>query len=148
MESLLQVSEITLQYRPAIGRKPTVKSALNTYILLRELYSPETICLQENFIVLYLNRTNRVLSAYKASTGGITGTVADLRLIFAAALKIAATGIILSHNHPSESLKPSTQDIDLTAKFKAAGDILDVKVIDHLIITSCAYYSFADEGLL
>jgi DNA repair protein RadC len=89
-----------------------------------------------------------VLGIYEVSTGGMTGTVADPKLIFAAALKGAACGIILAHNHPSNNLKPSISDEQLTTKIKEGGKLLDIKLLDHLIISSEGYYSFADEGLL
>jgi len=82
------------------------------------------------------------------SKGGITGTLVDSRLIFKQALELSATGLILCHNHPSGTLKPSASDISLTNKIKKGGDVLDIKVLDHLIITEKEYYSFADEGIL
>lgn len=104
--------------------------------------------LQESFKVLMLNRGNKVLCLCNASSGGITGTVADPRLIFTAALKASAVSIILAHNHPSGLLVPSRADEELTMKFKGAGQLLDIKVVDHLILTIETYYSFADEGLI
>ena len=95
-----------------------------------------------------MNRANKVLGVYKVSSGGVTGTVADPKQIFTAALKANACAIVLSHNHPSGNLKPSRQDEQLTSKIKEAGSFLDIKVLDHIIVTSEAYYSFADEGLL
>ena len=82
------------------------------------------------------------------SSGGITGTVADPRLILAAALKVAACSIMLAHNHPSTSLKPSKADEELTSKIKYAAQFHDIKVLDHVIVSSEGYYSFADEGVL
>jgi DNA repair protein RadC len=102
----------------------------------------------EQFKVLFLNRANKVLCLYNLSSGGITGTVADPRLIYSAALKVNALSLILCHNHPSGSLKPSDADKQLTQKIKNAGSYFDMKVFDHLIITSEAYFSFNDEGLL
>ncbi len=98
--------------------------------------------------VLLLNRANKVLGVYEVSTGGISGTVADPRLIFVAALKANACSLIISHNHPSGNLKPSRHDEELTAKIKQAGEFLDIKLLDHLIVTPEAYYSFGDEGIL
>ena len=82
------------------------------------------------------------------SKGGITGTLVDVRLVLKNALEVGATGIILAHNHPSGTLKPSEADKQITAKIKTAGTALDIKLLDHLIITEQAYVSFADEGLL
>lgn len=102
----------------------------------------------EEFWVLYLNNSNRILKSAQLSKGGITGTVVDVRLAFKEALQLGAVGIILAHNHPSGTLKPSQADIQLTKKLKLAGDSLDIKVLDHLIITEKAYFSFADENML
>ena len=102
----------------------------------------------EVFAVLFLNRANKINHFEIISQGGMTGTVADPRLILAGAIKVAACGMILVHNHPSGSLKPSGADIDLTKKIKTAGTYFDMKVFDHLIITSETYLSFADEGVL
>lgn len=102
----------------------------------------------EEFWVLYLNRGNKVLLKESISQGGVAGTVADVKIIFKKALELLASGVILAHNHPSGSLLPSKPDMDLTRKMKQAGDLLEVQVIDHLIITDGGYYSFADEGTL
>ncbi len=97
---------------------------------------------------MFLNRANKALGAYEVSTGGISGTVADPRIIFAAALKANCCGIILSHNHPSGNLKPSRQDEELTQKIKQGGQLLEINLLDHLIITPEGYFSFSDEGLI
>lgn len=102
----------------------------------------------EEFWILYLNNSNKVIKSGQLSKGGITGTLVDVRLVFKEALQHGAVGIILAHNHPSGTLKPSQADIQLTKKLKIAGDSLDIKVLDHLIVTEKAYFSFADENLL
>ena len=102
----------------------------------------------EEFWVMYLNRANKIITAQKISLGGITGTVADTRIIFKNALDHFACGIILCHNHPSGNLTPSEEDKSLTKKIKQAGQLLDINTLDHLIISDAGYYSFADEGLL
>ena len=102
----------------------------------------------EEFWILYLNNSNKVIKSAQLSKGGITGTVVDVRLAFKEALQLGAVGIILAHNHPSGTLKPSQADIQLTKKLKIAGDSLDIKVLDHLIVTEKAYFSFADENML
>ena len=119
-ESLLTAAEIEISYRPSIASKPVIKSALDAYTYLRPFYTDATIFLQEQFVVAYLSRANRILGVYRASAGGITGTVADLRLILAIGLRTCATAIILSHNRPSASLIPSTADIDLTKRLNQA----------------------------
>lgn len=102
----------------------------------------------EEFWILYLNNSNRIIKSDQLSKGGITGTLVDVRLVFKEALQVGAVSIILAHNHPSGTLKPSQSDIQLTKKLKLAGDSLDIKVLDHLIVTEKAYFSFADENLL
>lgn len=101
----------------------------------------------EEFWVLFLNNSNKVLSKSQLSKGGISGTFVDVRLIFKLALEIGATGLILCHNHPSGNTMPSDADKQITKKIRDAGDHLDVKVLDHLIITESKYYSFVDEGI-
>lgn len=100
----------------------------------------------EMFMLMYLSRANEFIGAEPVSTGGRTGTVADPRVIFEKAIKRKAISIILAHNHPSGQKFPSQQDIDLTTKLVQAGTVLEIKVLDHLIITQNGYYSFADEG--
>lgn len=102
----------------------------------------------EEFWIVYLNNSNRILKSAQLSKGGITGTLVDVRLVFKEALQLGAVGVILAHNHPSGTLKPSQSDIQLTKKLKIAGESLDIKVLDHLIITEKAYFSFADENML
>lgn len=102
----------------------------------------------EEFWIIYLNNSNKVLQKNQLSKGGITGTLVDVRLALKVALEVGAVGIILAHNHPSGTLKPSEADKQITQKLKKAGESLDIKVLDHLIITENAYFSFADEGML
>ena len=102
----------------------------------------------EEFWIVYLNNSNKVIQKNQLSKGGITGTLVDVRLALKTALEVGATGIILAHNHPSGTLKPSEADKQLTSKLGAAAKSLDIKVLDHLIITEKAYFSFADENLL
>ncbi len=102
----------------------------------------------EEFWVMFLNRANRLIKAECVSKGGLSGTVVDNRIIFKKALLKLSSGLILAHNHPSGNLNPSQADIQLTKKIEEGGKMLDIKVIDHLIITESGYFSFADEGLL
>lgn len=104
--------------------------------------------LVEEFKILLLNWRNRVLGLVHISSGGFSGTIADPKVIFAAALKACASGIILCHCNPSGELDPSREDIALTNKLKDGGALLDVKILDHLIISKDSFYSFADEGLI
>lgn len=102
----------------------------------------------EEFWVLFLNNSNKILAKSQISKGGLTSTLVDVRVLFKQAVELAAVGIIVCHNHPSGKLIPSTADKQLTQKIKEAGQTLDIKLLDHLIITEKAYFSFADEGLL
>ena len=102
----------------------------------------------EEFWIIYLNNSNKVIQKNQLSKGGITGTLVDVRLALKTALEVGATGIILAHNHPSGTLKPSNSDKQLTTKLNTAAQSLDIKILDHLIITEKAYFSFADESLL
>jgi DNA repair protein RadC len=102
----------------------------------------------EVFVAVYMNRSNRIQHHEVISTGGITGTVADPRIILKRALEHDATAIILCHNHPSGSLKPSKADEDLTYKIREAARYFDIQILDHIIVSDEGYYSFADEGLL
>ncbi|MCH7524318.1 MAG: DNA repair protein RadC [Bacteroidetes bacterium] len=102
----------------------------------------------EEFWIIYVNNSNKVIRKNQLSKGGITGTLVDVRIVLKNALEVGATGIILVHNHPSGTLNPSEADKQLTKKLKTAGESLDIKVLDHLIITEKAYFSFADENLL
>lgn len=116
--------------------------------ILRKCFNSDTLLLQEQFIVLMLNNSNRVLGFYPLSTGGITNTTVDLRLLFSTAIKSFATSIIISHNHPSGNLKPSEADKHITNKIKEAGKLLDIRLLDHIILTDESYFSFADDALI
>lgn len=102
----------------------------------------------EEFWVLFLNNSNKVLAKTQISKGGLTATVVDVRLLFKRAVELTSVGLIVCHNHPSGKLQPSNADKQLTQKIKQAGHTLDIKLLDHLIITEKAYFSFADEGIL
>jgi len=102
----------------------------------------------EEFWIIYLNNSNKIIHKCQLSKGGITGTVVDVRLVFKIGIEQNATGIILCHNHPSGVLMASEADRQITRKLKIAGENLDIKVLDHLIVTETSYYSFADEGIL
>lgn len=102
----------------------------------------------EEFWILMLDRSNKIIDCENISKGGVSGTVVDARLIFKSAIQNLASGIILCHNHPSGNNKPSQSDMDLTRKLKDAGNLLDIKILDHVIISGRNYYSFADEGMI
>jgi DNA repair protein RadC len=147
---LYNVAEVELIYKSKVkaSERPLITTSKDAYKLLLQLWDENKIEFVEQFKVLFLNRANKVIGAYEVSTGGISGTVADPRLIFVAALKANCCAIVVSHNHPSGNLKPSRQDEELTQKIKQAGQLLDIRLLDHVIVTSEGYYSFADEGVL
>jgi DNA repair protein RadC len=153
MEAVLPaVAEIAVVYRnkQKASERAQINSSTDAHRCLLQGFNPDTIALQESFLALYLNRANQVLGLYKVGVGGITGVVCDPRLILAVALKIGAVGIILAHNHPSGTLRPSRQDEDVTTKLKEAARFMDIKMLDHLILSPDreTYFSFADDGLL
>ncbi|MBL7872026.1 MAG: JAB domain-containing protein [Cyclobacteriaceae bacterium] len=147
---LYQVAEIQLTYKSNV--KPSLRPKINTsrdaYNILLENWDDSKIEFIEQFKVILLNRANKVLGIVEISTGGVSGTVADPKVILGAALKAAASGFIMAHNHPSGNLTPSQTDIDLTRKLKEGGRFLEIQLLDHVIVTTEGYYSFADEGLV
>lgn len=102
----------------------------------------------EEFWILYLNNSNKIIEQFQISKGGITGTLVDVRITLRKALELGAVSLILTHNHPSGNLNPSEADKQLTKKLKSAAESLDIKILDHIIVTEKSYFSFADEGLL
>ena len=145
---LNEVAEIKVSYKTTNTPKIKITTGDDAFKVLLSSWNSDTIELQEEFKVLLLNRANEVLGIYPLSKGGITGTLVDQRLIFAVALKCNATGIILCHNHPSSTLKPSDSDVTLTRSIKKCADLLQITLIDHLIITKKGFYSFSNEGML
>ncbi|HYV95665.1 MAG TPA: DNA repair protein RadC [Chitinophagales bacterium] len=125
--------------------KEKIITSRDAYDMLYPLVADKS---HEEFWIVLLNRGNKVIEKILVSSGGLTGTVADVRMIFNHAIKSQATSLVLCHNHPSGNVSPSQTDIDLTKKLVKAGETLDIKVVDHLIIGENKYYSFADEGLL
>jgi DNA repair protein RadC len=143
------IAEIQISYVPAIAEKPIITGSVDAFAALEPFFPKSTIALQEQFVCMYLNRANRVLGVFPVSIGGISSTVADVRLILSVALKTAASSIILAHNHPSGNLEPSVQDKYLTERIKKAADLIEVSVQDHLVLApNRKYFSFSDEGLL
>ncbi len=147
---LNQVAEVELIYKSKVKPSARLKitNAKDAYAIFKETWDENKIELQEQFKVLLLNKGNKVLGLYEVSTGGLTGTVADPKLIFSAALKASACTLVLAHNHPSGNLNPSSADIQLTNKIKEGGKLLDITLLDHIILSSESYLSMADEGLI
>lgn len=146
-----QVNEIKVSYKERITSPfwPKIKSSKDVAEMLIETWDNDTIALHESFKVILLNNNNKVKGIYQLSKGGITGTAVDLRILFAVVLKTLSVAIILTHNHPSGTLKASDADKQITQKIKTAAELFDIKLLDHiLIVPSGEYYSFADEGIL
>ncbi len=149
-----EAKAITLAAALELGRRRHASSFLNKPFVPSSYEAAEFLKTKlkdyayEVFAVVYLNKANKVNDYSIISTGGITGTVADPRIILKKALEVQATSLVLCHNHPSGNLKPSKQDEELTAKIKEAARHLDIKIMDHLIVSEEGYFSFADEGLL
>ncbi len=128
-----------------LEEKPKISGSHDAF----QLVKGDIIDLQhEEFWVLLLNRANRLIRKKRISEGGVSGTVADPKIIFKLALEDLASGIIVVHNHPSGNLTPSQTDISLTKKLSDAGKVMEIQLLDHLIIAGQKYYSFADEGVL
>jgi DNA repair protein RadC len=146
-QDLYKISEVELIYKSKVkaSERPQVTCADDVYKVLMSLWDENKIELVEQFHILLLNQANRVIGASVMSTGGMTGTVADIRLMFATALKARACKIIIAHNHPSGNLTPSGADTDLTRKVKEAGEFLDLRLLDHLIVSKEGYYSFEEQ---
>jgi len=125
--------------------KISVKSSRTVFDLFHPLLGDLE---HEEFWLLMLNRANRVLGRYKVSQGGLAGTVIDTRIILKKALDNLATSIIVCHNHPSGNNQPSDADVKITEKLKKASEMLEIKLLDHVIIADKSYFSFADEGLI
>jgi len=142
--------EISLKYKSGEIKKIKITQSSDIFKLSKELLNKDTVELAEEFLVIYLNRANNTIGWLRLSQGGISGTVADQRLILATAIKCGASAIICIHNHPSGNMVPSIADINITKKIKEGGIILDITLLDHLIIAGNleTYYSFADEGIL
>jgi len=147
---VFQVAEIELVYNTGVkaSQRPKISRAEDAYDVLIRNWNMNKIDLVEEFKIMLLNHGGRVLGITTISSGGLTGTIADVRLIFAAALKGSATGIILAHNHPSGQLTASQPDKLITSQIVEAGKMLNIEVLDHLIITFEGFLSFSDEGLL
>lgn len=147
---LYEVAEINLSYSAKIksSQRPKVDCSRQVYEVFAKAWDQDRIEFVEDFKVMLLSRANRVLGIVTISSGGTAGTVVDIKLVYAAAIKSNSSSVIIAHNHPSGNLRPSEQDKRLTQRIKQAGNLLDIPVLDHVIMTTEGYYSFADEGEL
>lgn len=144
------LAEVEISYRSKVKAKDRkkVQTSRDAYDLVKGLYSVDTIEHHEQFVIVLLNRAGHALGWAKISEGGISGTVVDQRIVFQIALGANAVGLVISHNHPSGQVLPSEQDKSLTKKMVKAGELLDIRVLDHIIVAPDTYYSFADEAEL
>ncbi len=140
--------EITYRNKVRVSERPIIKCSNDAFAILLSIWNKDKIQYVEEFKIILLNFDNRVLGISQISSGSVTTTIADPKLIFATALKAHATSIILSHNHPSGSLRPSQEDLNMTNKLVEGGKLLDIKVLDHIIVTENGYLSICDEGLM
>ena len=149
MDKLFSIKEIDISYSYGTTKaeRETIKSSLDAKNIFRSALK-NSIEYKESFLVLILNNDNEILGIKKISEGGITSTVVDVRLVFQTILKAHGTAFIICHNHPSGKLEPSEADIKMTKKIKQGSQILDLKLLDHLILTKEDVLSFADTNLL
>lgn len=146
------LEEVYVGYKTKIQStdRVTVTNSRECYNHLFLAYDKDTFQYKESFFAMYLNRANKVLGVLKISEGGVCGTVCDARIIMQAALRLNASFIVLSHNHPSGNMKPSQSDIEITNRLQEAAKFMDMKILDHIIVSADenTYYSFGDEGRL
>ena len=148
-QSDITISEVKLIYRTKVkaSQRPQVKTSKDAFELFMEHWDLDSIEHVEEFKLMLLTRSNKVLGIASISKGGITGTVTDVRIILRYALKSNASGIIICHNHPSGNLQPSESDLAITRKVKDSAFLMDIQLLDHLIIIpEGRYYSMADDG--
>lgn len=142
------LAEVKLSYVTNVkdSDRPKITCSDDAAEILRTVFDPETIELQESAVILLINRANKLIGWYNCSVGGSTQTIMEVKFIVLAAILSTANQIILSHNHPSGNLTPSTHDVKLTKQIKDAANLFDIAVIDHIIMTAESYHSMADEG--
>lgn len=150
MENQYNISEIKVQYFPdfKLSERPSTSKSTDAYKILLTQWDAGLMQFLEEFKVIYLDNCNRVLGISDIAMGGRSSVSVDMKTIFSIALTCCASKIILSHNHPSGRLQPSSNDRALTTKAIEAGNFLDIEVCDHLILTPNGYFSFSDEGLI
>ena len=143
------IQEVVLHYKqPRIEDMPKILTSKDAEEVIRKVIDPNRIDHKEFFWVILINRSNSVLGVSRISEGTTSGTLVNIREIFQLVIKSNAMSIVLCHNHPSGNLKPSQADISLTRKIKECGQLFEVTVLDHIILTSDGYYSFVDKGML
>jgi len=148
-ETSLELAEVKVVYKRNRRNVIKIVKSKDAFEILYSLFNKDIIEYREEFFLLLINRANYMLGWIKLSIGGTTGTVVDPKIVFTLAVQTNACSIVLCHNHPSGNLSPSNADITLTERIKKIGELLDIKLLDHLIITpDGSYYSFTDDGML
>ncbi|MFZ2205313.1 MAG: JAB domain-containing protein [Minisyncoccia bacterium] len=149
LEKSLELAEVKVIYKRSRRDAIKIINSKDCFEILYSLFNKDIIEYREEFFLLLINRASNLLGWIKLSIGGTTGTVVDPKIVFTLAVQTNACSIVLCHNHPSGNLCPSQEDITLTERIKNGGKLLDIKLLDHLIITpDGSYYSFTDDGLL
>jgi DNA repair protein RadC len=148
------LAELKMSYRRRRSRRPkpvddtrhAIVDSKSCEAYLRQIWNQDTLELREEFVMVCLNGAHHAMGWVNISSGGLDSALADSRIIFGVALQTASAAIVVAHNHPSGSLKPSPHDLATTKRLRSAGEILSITLLDHLIITRDAYFSFADSG--
>lgn len=141
--------DVIYKYHSSLDDRPKLLSVVDTLEVLKDIYIENKLAIQEQFLVIYLNRSNVVIGWTNMFLGAIGGVSIDTRLIISAGLKLMASGVIISHNHPSGNVTPSKEDDAMTKKLRDAMELLDIKLLDHVIISpQFSYYSYANEGMI
>lgn len=150
--NISNLGEVTLNYKyhnPSIKDRPLITNSSDAVEVIKFVIDMQRIALQEQFIVIYLNQANKVIGTMNVFSGSIKSTVIDIKLILASGILLMSSGVIVAHNHPSGNLKPSREDLALTKRLSTALQYMEMKLVDHFIITPDEdYLSFANEGLL
>lgn len=144
------IAEIQISYSPTIEKQFRIRitKSSQAYESLLNSWNKNTLELQEEFKIILLNNANEILGIHSLSKGSTNGVNVDMKLLFAVVLKSCATSIIVAHNHPSGILKASESDIAITKKIKKAGELLDISLLDHIIVTKDGFYSMVDDNIL
>ena len=144
----IKLPELKIKVKATKGDEFYIKNSDDVVNVLRSIFNADTLQWTEEFIVVCLNRANKVIGYYKVGAGGFSGVVCDVKVIMTMALQSSASSLIVAHNHPSGNLKPSENDRKMTDKINGACKLLDMTLLDHIILTADSSYSFAEEGQL
>ena len=144
----IKLPELKIKVKATKGDEFYIKNSDDIVNVLRSIFKADTLLWTEEFILVCLNRANKVIGYYKVGAGGFSGVVCDVKVIMTMALQSSASCLIVAHNHPSGNLNPSANDKSMTDKINGACKLFDINLLDHIILTEDSYYSFAEEGQL